>query len=58
MGEAGRRIVLDNRGALARLLELIAPLVPDGESAVGLTAGQVMRSSCSSLERIYRAEVG
>jgi 3-deoxy-D-manno-octulosonic-acid transferase len=33
MGEAGRRIVLDNRGALARLLELIAPLVPDGETA-------------------------
>lgn len=30
----------------------------DGESAVGLTAGQVMRSSCSSLERIYRAQVG
>ncbi len=31
MGEAGRRIVLDNRGALARLLELIAPLVPEDE---------------------------
>lgn len=29
MGEAGRRIVLDNRGALARLLDLIAPLVPE-----------------------------
>lgn len=31
MGDAGRRIVLDNRGALARLLELIAPLIPEGE---------------------------
>jgi 3-deoxy-D-manno-octulosonic-acid transferase len=28
MGEAARRIVLDNRGALQRLLDLIAPLVP------------------------------
>lgn len=27
----------------------------DGVAAVGLTAGQIMRSACGSLERIYRA---
>jgi hypothetical protein len=66
------RVVSDRAIGRAEAIALVEPRVSgarsigqsglarsgDGESGIGLTAGQVMRSSCGSLERIYRARAG
>lgn len=40
VGARGRRVVADNRGALRRLLELVAPLLTDREDAGGAVASR------------------